>query len=109
MRWKFIWERNFTIRAKVPNTVKNTKQSEYESNEGIICVDILRAMFVLHSEKRPHPSAEDLRQTDQKTNDGRMLNVLGEYYIKHPVETQDGIQDHGDIVILRPLEAQFLT
>jgi len=57
-------------------------------------------MFVFDSEKCPHPSACDFREADEEGADAAVLDVGRVDGIEDPVEAQDGVEDHGEVVVV---------
>lgn len=58
------------------------------------------AMFVFHSEQCPHASARDFGEPNEKGDDAAMLEIGGVDGIEDPVEAEDGIKDHGYVVVI---------
>ncbi|KAH8751431.1 hypothetical protein BGZ57DRAFT_117498 [Hyaloscypha finlandica] len=55
-------------------------------------------MFVFHTEENPHSSSTNFRQGDYKGNKSAVLQILGVYCIKYPVESKDGVKDHRKVI-----------
>lgn len=55
-------------------------------------------MFVFDSEEGPHASAADFGEANEEAEDGRMLEFVGVDGVEYPVETEDRIEDHRQII-----------
>ena len=55
-------------------------------------------MFVFDAEQRPHASAGDFKEADQEAEDGGVLEFVGVDHVENPVEAEDGVEEHGEIV-----------
>ena len=56
-------------------------------------------MFVLHAEEGPDGAAEDLGAGDGEGEDGGVLEFAGDEGVGDPVEAQQGVDDHGEVVV----------
>lgn len=56
------------------------------------------AVFVLDAEEGPHASTADLGEADEEAEEGRVLDFGGEYGVEDPVEPEEGVEDHGEVV-----------
>lgn len=56
------------------------------------------AVFVFDAEKRPHASTGDFGEADEEAEDGGVLKFLGVDHVEDPVEAEDGVEEHGEIV-----------
>lgn len=63
-------------------------------------------MFVLNSEYRPHASAADFRESDDEAHHRRVADVVCEDGVEYPVEANDNVHNHGDIINPWPMEGQ---
>lgn len=66
-------------------------------------------MLVLNSEQGPDTSAAYLREADKKAEQRGVLQLVGEYGIEDPIETEYGVDGHGEVVHPRPFVAQDVT
>jgi hypothetical protein len=55
-------------------------------------------MFILNTEQCPHTSTTDLGETDEETDKGAVLKVLSINGVKYPIKSEDGIQEHCQII-----------
>src|SRR5882757_8865349 len=55
-------------------------------------------MFVFHTEENPHSSSTNFRQGNYKGNKSAVLQILGVYCIKYPIESKDGVKDHRKVI-----------
>ena len=72
-------------------------------------LNLLGAMFVLHSEQLPHTTSEDFRQANHECNDGRVLNVMSIYGVEDPVEAKDGVNHDRSVVPPGVFEAESIS
>ena len=56
------------------------------------------AVFVFDAEKRPHASAADFGEADEEREEGGMLQLIGVDGVEDPIEAEDWVEDHGNIV-----------
>lgn len=69
----------------------------------------IRAMFVLNAKDRPHSTTENLRQGYDKAENSRVLEVVYENGVENPVEPNDDVQDHCDVVDPYTAEGEYFT
>lgn len=55
-------------------------------------------MFVFDAEERPHASTGDFGKADKEAEDGGVLKFSGVDHVEDPVEAEDGVEEHGEIV-----------
>ncbi|KAK8187027.1 hypothetical protein HDK77DRAFT_278075 [Phyllosticta capitalensis] len=67
------------------------------------------AVFVLNAKYGPHASAEDFRQADEERENSRVLQVIAVDCVKNPIESQDWIQENGDVVHPDMLVAEIVA
>ncbi len=56
------------------------------------------AVFVFDAEERPHASTGDFGEADEEAEDGGVLEFFGVDDVEDPVEAEDGVEEHGEIV-----------
>lgn len=66
----------------------------------------IRAVFVLDAEEGPHCAAEDFAKGDEEGEDGAVLEVVTVDCVEYPVEAENGVEDHGEIVDPRTFVAE---
>ena len=69
----------------------------------------VRAVFVFYSEEGPRPSSAYFGEGDQEGEEGGVLDVCAVDCVEDPVEAEDGVQDHGDVVYRGALVAEDFT
>ena len=69
----------------------------------------ISAVFILHAEEGPHSAAQDFSDGDDEGCDGRVLELEGDEGIEDPVEPENWIYDHGDVVCPYFLVAEGLA
>ena len=62
------------------------------------CEAHIRAVFILDTDHSPHATAKDLGESDAEAVKAGVLSLEGEDDIEDPVEAEDGVDDHGDVV-----------
>ena len=67
------------------------------------------AVFVLNTKEGPYASAADFRQADDEAENSRVLEIVGEDGIEDPIETEDWIEDHGEVVDPGPFVAEDVS
>ena len=55
-------------------------------------------MLVLDAEERPHASTADLGKSDEEAQHGGVLQVLGIDGVEDPIEAQDRVEQHSEVV-----------
>ena len=66
-------------------------------------------MFVFNAKKGPDASTDDLGEGDKETENGRVLKLGGEDSVKDPVEAEDRVDSHGEVVDPRVLVAKDIA
>ena len=69
-----------------------------DKTKGLRREDELLAVFIFHPYKSPQPSTENLGETYEKIHKRRMLLISRKYHIKDPVESNEGVNNHGQVV-----------
>lgn len=75
---------------------------------GTVAVDV-GAVFVLETEEGPHPAAEELGEGEEEGESGRVLGMVLENEVEDPVETEERVEEKGNIVTVWVLEAESIT
>ena len=64
------------------------------------------AVFVLHPEEGPHPSSAYFGEGDEEGEQSGVLDVCAVDGVEDPVEAEDGVEDHGDVIYRGTLVAE---
>lgn len=65
-------------------------------------------MLILDPEKRPHASAADFREADEEAENGRVLELASVDGVKDPIEAEDGVNDHREIIYPRSFVSKHI-
>ena len=74
---ELIWKRN------IPRSTESTN---------------IGTMLIFHAEECPNASTDDLGEGNEETENSGVLKLRGEDCVKDPVEAEDGIDYHGEVV-----------
>jgi len=66
-------------------------------------------VFVFDSEECPHAAAADFGEADEEAEEGGVLELVAVDGVENPVESQDGVEDHGEIVDPRAFVAENVS
>ena len=66
-------------------------------------------MFVFHAKERPDASSADFREADEERKNGGMLKLGCEDGVEYPVEAEDGVDEHSEVVKTGVFVAKDLT
>ena len=56
------------------------------------------AVFVFDAEKSPQAAAANFREANKEGEEGRVLQFGGVDGVEDPVESEDGVEEHGEVV-----------
>ncbi|KAH3663784.1 hypothetical protein OGAPHI_005187 [Ogataea philodendri] len=69
----------------------------------------VRGMLILHSEKDPDEPSDDLCKRNTKAGERRLLDLLFEERIEDPLEPENHVHHHGQVIIPFSFEYEMVS